>query len=161
MLGTPGDGFKKAMAALDVTRPIIACGAVGLARKAMESAALYAKKRTAFDRPIADQQAVKFMLADMAIGNEAARLLAWKAADKADRGIVNTKESSMAKAFAADMAMKATTDAVQIYGGQGYTRWHSVEKLMRDAKAIQIYEGTSQIQRIIVARELLKSVKEE
>jgi acyl-CoA dehydrogenase len=96
------------------------------------------------------------MLADMAIGVDAARLLVWRAAQLADRGIRNSKEAAEAKAFAADMAMRVTTDAVQIYGGQGYTRWHPVEKLMRDAKVIQIYEGTSQIQRMIVARELLR-----
>jgi acyl-CoA dehydrogenase len=156
LLAGEEDGFKKAMAALDITRPMVGAGAVGLARSALELATQYAKKRVQFGVPIAQHQAVQFMLADMAIGVDAARLLVWRAAQLADRGIRNSKEAAEAKAFAADMAMRVTTDAVQIYGGQGYTRWHPVEKLMRDAKVIQIYEGTSQIQRMIVARELLR-----
>ncbi len=159
LLGKEGEGFKKAMAALDITRPMIAIGAVGIARSALELAKNYAKRRIQFGVPIAQHQAVQFMLAEMAINIEAARLLVWKAARLADQGIRNSKEAAMAKAFAADMAMRATTDAVQIYGGMGYTKWHPVEKLMRDAKVIQIYEGTAQIMRMIVSRQLLKETE--
>jgi len=156
LLAGEGEGFKKAMVALDITRPMIAVGAVGIARAALELATQYAQKRVQFGVPIAEHQAVQFMLADMAIGIEAARLLVWRAASLADQGLRNSKEAAMAKTFAADMAMRATTDAVQIYGGAGYTKWHPVEKLMRDAKIIQIYEGTAQIMRRIIARSLLR-----
>ena len=156
LLGGEGEGFKKAMAALDITRPMIAVGSVGIARSALELATEYAKKRIQFGVPISQHEAVQFMLADMAKDMEAARLLVWKAAWLADQGVRNSKEAAMAKAFAADMAMRATTDAVQIYGGAGYTKWHPVEKLMRDAKVIQIYEGTAQIMRLVIARQLLQ-----
>ena len=158
LLAGEGEGFRKAMTALDITRPMIAVGAVGLARTAMELATRYAKKRVQFEVPIADLQAVQFLLADMAIGIEAARLLVWRAAAMADQGLRNTREAAIAKAFAADVAMKVTTDAVQIYGGMGYTKWHPVEKLMRDAKVIQIYEGSAQIMRRIIARYVLGEV---
>jgi len=156
LLAGEGEGFRKAMVALDITRPMIAVGAVGLARAALDLAAQYAQKRVQFGVPIAKHQAVQFLLADMAIGIDAARLLVWRAAALADRGIRNSREAAIAKAFAADMAMKTTTDAVQIYGGMGYTKWHAVEKLMRDAKVIQIYEGSAQIMRRIIARSLLE-----
>ena len=159
LLGEEGDGFKKAMAALDITRPMIAIGAVGIARTAMELATDYAMKRVQFGVPIARHQAVQFMLADMVKDIEAARLLVYRAAWLADRGDRNSKEASVAKAFAADMAMRVTTDAVQIYGGMGYTKWHSVEKLMRDAKVIQIYEGSAQVMRMIIARQLLSEAE--
>jgi acyl-CoA dehydrogenase len=159
VLAGEGEGFKKAMAALDITRPMIAIGAVGIARSALELSLAYARKRVQFGVPIVRHQAVQFMLADMAQAIEAARLLVWKAAWLADQGVRNTKEAAIAKAFAADMAMRVTTDAVQIYGGMGYTKWHAVEKLMRDAKVIQIYEGTSQIQRIVIARQLLQELE--
>jgi len=159
LLGGEEDGFKKAMAALDITRPMIAIGAVGIARTAMELAARYALKRIQFGVPIARHQAIQFMLADMTKDIDAARLLVYRAAWLADQGIRNSKESSIAKAFAADMAMRVTTDAVQIYGGMGYTKWHPVEKLMRDAKVIQIYEGSAQVMRMIVARHLLQEVE--
>jgi acyl-CoA dehydrogenase len=159
LLGGGGEGFKKAMAALDITRPVVAIGSVGLARTALELATQYAKRRIQFGVPIAQHQAVQFMLADMAKDIEAARLLVWKAAWLADQGIRNSKEAAIAKAFAADMAMRVTTDAVQIYGGMGYTKWHPVEKLMRDAKVIQIYEGTAQIMRLIIARRLLEETE--
>ena len=158
LLAGEGEGFQKAMTALDLTRPMIAIGAVGLARTAMELATRYAKQRVQFEVPIADHQAVQFLLADMAIGIEAARLLVWRAAAMADQGLRNTREAAIAKAFAADVAMKVTTDAVQIYGGMGYTKWHPVEKLMRDAKVIQIYEGSAQIMRRIIARYMLGEV---
>jgi len=158
LLAGEGEGFKKAMAALDITRPMIAIGAVGIARTAMELATQYAKKRIQFGIPIIQHQAIQFMLADMAKDIEAARLLVYKAAWLADQGMRNSKEAAIAKAFAADIGMRVTTDAVQIFGGMGYTQWHPVEKLMRDAKVIQIYEGTAQIMRLIIARQMLREV---
>lgn len=156
LLGGTAEGFRKAMVALDITRPMIAIGAVGLSRSAMELAISYARQRVQFGVPIANHQAVQFMLADMAIKIDAARLLVWRAASLADRGLRMTKEAAISKAFAADVAMQVTTDAVQVYGGMGYTKFHPVEKLMRDAKVIQIYEGSAQIMRRIVARSLLE-----
>jgi acyl-CoA dehydrogenase len=160
LLAGEGEGFKKAMAALDITRPMIGIGAVGIARTAMELAIHYARKRIQFGVPIAQHQSVQFMLADMSKDIEAARLLVWKAAWLADQGIRNSKEAAVAKAFAADVGMRVTTDAVQIYGGMGYTKWHPIEKLMRDAKVIQIYEGTAQVQRLIIARHLLREMEQ-
>ena len=156
-VGAEGDGFGIAMATLDNSRPLTAIFAVGIARAALEHAVAYARERRQFGRPIAELQGVQFMLADMASDVEAARLLTWKAAWLLDAGQRNTLVSSHAKRFAADMAMRATTDAVQIFGGYGYSREYPVEKLMRDAKLIQIYEGTSQIQRLVIARELLRA----
>ncbi|OFZ06222.1 MAG: acyl-CoA dehydrogenase [Bdellovibrionales bacterium GWC1_52_8] len=153
-LGREGDGFKIAMAAFDHSRPAVAVGAVGLARRAMDEAIAYAKTRKTFSLPIASYQAVSFMIADMAKDIEAARLLVWKSAWLIDQGERNTKFAAMAKAFAADVAMKTATDAVQVFGGYGYSKEYPVEKLMRDAKIYQIYEGTSQIQRLIIAKEL-------
>ena len=155
-VGAEGEGFAIAMATLDNSRPITAIFAVGIARAALEHALAYARERRQFGRPIAELQAIQFMLADMASDVEAARLLTWKAAWLLDEGQRNTLVSSHAKRFAADIAMKVTTDAVQIFGGYGYTRDYPVEKLMRDAKLIQIYEGTSQVQRVVIARELLR-----
>lgn len=155
-IGAEGEGFQIAMATLDNSRPITAIFAVGIARAALEHALAYARERRQFGKPIAEQQAIQFMLADMASDVEAARLLTWEAAWLLDQGKRNTLVSSHAKRFAADMAMRATTDAVQIFGGYGYSREYPVEKLMRDAKLIQIYEGTSQIQRLVIARELLR-----
>jgi len=153
-LGQEGDGFKIAMAAFDHTRPLVAAAAVGLARRAMEYAAQYAKERTAFGVPIAKHQAIAFMIADMAKDIEAARLLVWLSAWTIDQGQRNTLQAAYAKAFAADTAMRVALDAVQIYGGYGYSTEYPVEKLMRDAKVFQIYEGTSQIQRLIIAKEI-------
>ncbi len=155
-LGDEGRGWFIAMSAFDHTRPPVASGAVGVARRAMEHAIAYAKERKAFGMPIARHQAISFMIADMAKEVAAARLLVWQAAWKIDQGERNTLEAAFAKCFAADTAMRVTTDAVQIFGGYGYNSEYPVEKLMRDAKVFQIYEGTSQIQRIIMARELLK-----
>ncbi len=155
-VGAEGEGFQVAMATLDNSRPLTAIFAVGIARAAMEHAIAYARERKQFGKPIAELQAIQFMLADMASDVEAARLLTWKAAWLLDEGQRNTLVSSYAKRFAADMAMKVTTDAVQVFGGYGYTREYPVEKLMRDAKLIQIYEGTSQVQRVVIAREILK-----
>jgi acyl-CoA dehydrogenase len=155
-LGAEGEGWLIAMRAFDRTRPPVAAGAVGVARRALEHAIGYAKERTAFGKPLAGHQAVAFMIADMAKDVAAARLLVWQAAARIDRGERNTLEAAYAKCFAADTVMRVTTDAVQIFGGYGYNTEYPVEKLMRDAKVFQIYEGTSQIQRVIIARELLK-----
>lgn len=155
-IGQEGEGFLLAMNTLDNSRPLTAMFGVGIARAALEHALEYARSRQQFGKPIAEFQAIQFMLADMAADIEAARLLTLKSAWLLDRGERNTLVSSYAKRFAADMAMKATTDAVQIFGGYGYSREYPVEKLMRDAKLIQIYEGTSQVQRLVIARELLK-----
>jgi acyl-CoA dehydrogenase len=155
-LGEEGDGFKIAMATLDFTRPGTAIGAVGVAQAAYEHALAYSKERVTFDLPIAMHQAVGFMVADMATEIQAARLLCWQASWMLDRGLGRdaTLHSSFAKRFAADTAMKVTTDAVQVLGGYGYIKEYPVEKLMRDAKLFQIYEGTSQIQRLVIAREI-------
>jgi acyl-CoA dehydrogenase len=157
-IGEEGEGFTIAMKTLDHTRPLTAVIAVGIARRAFECACAYAKERKQFGKPIADFQAIQIILADMATDIEAARLLTFKCAWRADAGLSSTLNSSMAKRFAADMAMRVTTDAVQVYGGYGYTKEYPVEKLMRDAKLMQIYEGTSQIQRIVIAREVLKDL---
>jgi acyl-CoA dehydrogenase len=155
-LGDEGDGFKIAMATLDFTRPGTAVGAVGVAQAAFEHAVEYAKQRVTFDVPIAMHQGVNFMVADMATEIEASRLLCWQAAWMLDQGYGRkaTLYSSYAKRFAADAAMKVATDAVQVLGGYGYIKEYPVEKLMRDAKLFQIYEGTSQIQRLVIAKEI-------
>ncbi|HWG55388.1 MAG TPA: acyl-CoA dehydrogenase family protein [Gaiellaceae bacterium] len=155
-LGEEGDGFKIAMQTLDATRPGTAAGAVGVAQAAFELSKAYAVERVTFDVPIAMHQGVNFLIADMATEIEAARLLVWQAAWMLDNGWGRraTLYSSFAKRFAADTAMKVTTDAVQVFGGYGYIKEYPVEKLMRDAKLFQIYEGTSQIQRLVIAKEL-------
>jgi acyl-CoA dehydrogenase len=154
-LGEEGEGFKIAMRTLDFTRPGTAIGAVGVARAAFEYAAQYSKERVQFGMPIAMNQGINFLIADMATKIEAARLLCWQAAWMIDQGMRATLQSSYAKRFAADICMEVTTDAVQVFGGYGYMKEYPVEKLMRDAKLYQIYEGTSQIQRLVIARELL------
>ncbi len=153
-IGEEGEGFKIAMKTLDFTRPGTAAGAVGVAQAAYEYSVEYAKTRVQFGQPIAMNQGVNFLVADMATEIEAARLLVWQAAWLLDQGKRATLQSSFAKRFAADTAMKVTTDAVQIFGGYGYMKEYPVEKLMRDAKLFQIYEGTSQIQRLVIAREI-------
>jgi acyl-CoA dehydrogenase len=155
-LGEEGDGFKIAMQTLDFTRPGTAIGAVGVAQAAYEYSIEYAKERVTFDVPIAMHQGVSFLIADMAAEIEAARLLTWQAAWMLDSGYGRkaTLYSSFAKRFAADTAMKVATDAVQVFGGYGYIKEYPVEKLMRDAKLFQIYEGTSQIQRLVIAKEI-------
>jgi acyl-CoA dehydrogenase len=153
-LGKEGEGFKIAMATLDRTRPLIGALATGIARRALEESLAYSQERKAFGQPIGEFQAVQFMLADMAKDIEAGRLLTYQCAWLLDQGRPASMQSSMAKCFATDSAMRATTDAVQIFGGNGYTKEYPVEKLMRDAKLMQIYEGTNQIQRIVIAREL-------
>jgi acyl-CoA dehydrogenase len=156
LLGAEGDGFKIAMQTLDLTRPGTAAGAVGVAQAAFELAKGYAVERVTFEQPIAMHQGVNFLIADMATEIEAARLLVWQAAWMLDKGWGRkaTLYSSFAKRFAADTAMKVATDAVQVFGGYGYIKEYPVEKLMRDAKLFQIYEGTSQIQRLVIAKEL-------
>jgi acyl-CoA dehydrogenase len=155
MLGEENHGFKLAMTTLDRTRPAVSSMAVGIARAAFEFAAEYSKERVQFGVPIAMHQAVAFMIADMATKIEASRLLVWESAVLLDQGKRNTLVSSHAKRFAADTAMEVTVDAVQVYGGYGFIKEYPVEKLMRDAKIMQLYEGTSQIQRLVIAREVL------
>ncbi len=156
-LGEEGEGFAIAMRTLDTTRPATGAMAVGIAQAALDAAVGYAKERRQFGQRIADFQGIQFMLADMAMQVHAARLMVHHAARQVDAGIRgNSYEASMAKCWAGDAAMKVTTDAVQIFGGYGYTREFPVERFMRDAKIMQIYEGTNQIQRIIIARELLE-----
>jgi alkylation response protein AidB-like acyl-CoA dehydrogenase len=155
-LGAEGEGFRIAMSTLDVTRPATGAMAVGIAQAALDAATAYAKERRQFGQRIADFQGIQFMLADMAIQVHSARLMVHHAARQVDAGVDdNTLEASMAKCWAGDAAMRVATDAVQIFGGYGYTREFPVERFMRDAKIMQIYEGTNQIQRVIIARELL------
>jgi acyl-CoA dehydrogenase len=155
LIGEENAGFKIAMMTLDRTRPGVAAMATGIARAAFEFAVSYARERVQFGVPIAAHQAIQFIIADMATDIEAARLLAWKSAVLLDQGKRNTLLSSHAKRFAADAAMRVATDAVQVYGGYGFIKDYPVEKLMRDAKIMQLYEGTAQIQRIVIAREVL------
>jgi alkylation response protein AidB-like acyl-CoA dehydrogenase len=159
-LGAEGDGFRIAMKTLDITRPATGAMAVGIARAALDAAVGYARERQQFGQPIAAFQGIQFMLADMAMAVHGARLMVHHCARQLDAGITdNTLEASMAKCFAADAAMKVTIDAVQVFGGYGYTREYPVERYMRDAKIMQIYEGTNQIQRVIVAKELLSAAR--
>jgi len=154
-----GDGFKVAMMTFDKTRTPVAAGATGVAQRALDEATKYAMERKTFGVPIMAHQAVQFMLADMAIGVETARLAWFRAAWEIDDGRKNTYYASIAKALASDVANKNATDAVQIHGGNGFNTEYPVEKLMRDAKIYQIYEGTSQIQRMIIARQILDRAK--
>ena len=154
-LGKGLDGFKIAMKTLDESRATVGAAAVGIARAALEVATQYAKERVQFGKPLAGHQAIQFKLADMAMKVNAGRLLCWHAAWLRDHGHRNTMESAMAKCFTGDMAMEVTTEAVQILGGYGYMKDYPVEKYMRDAKLHQIYEGTNEIQRMVIARSLL------
>ncbi len=154
LLGKLGDGWKIAMATLNHSRPMVASSAVGGAQCAMDHAVKYASERSQFGKPLAGHQAIQMMIADMGIEIEAARLLVFKAAWLLDQKQENPEISSYSKAKAADMFMKVATDAVQVFGGYGYSKEYPVEKLMRDAKLIQIYEGTSQIQRLVIAKEI-------
>jgi acyl-CoA dehydrogenase len=156
VIGQVGRGWLLAMGAFDHTRPLVAAAAVGLARAAFEHAQKYATERKTMGKPIAAHQSVAFTVAEMARDIEAARLLVWKAAWMRDNGERNTMYASMAKAFAADSAHRIASDAVQVFGGYGYNTEYPVEKLLRDSKIFQIYEGTSQIQRMIVAKELFE-----
>ncbi|RCN34367.1 acyl-CoA dehydrogenase protein [Ancylostoma caninum] len=155
VLGSPGSGFKVAMSAFDMTRPGVAAGAVGLAWRALDESAKYALERKTFGTEIANHQAIQFMLADMAMNLELSRLATYKSAWDVDRKVRSSYYASIAKCFAADTANQAAANAVQIFGGNGFNSEYPVEKLMRDAKIYQIYEGTSQIQRIVIARMLL------
>jgi alkylation response protein AidB-like acyl-CoA dehydrogenase len=157
MIGEPGTGFATAMRTLDHTRVTIAAQAVGIAQGALDFAKNYVKERQQFGRPIADFQGIQFMLADMAMKLEAARQLTYTAAAKSERFDPDlTFFGAAAKCFASDVAMEITTDAVQLLGGYGYTQDFPVERMMRDAKITQIYEGTNQVQRIVMARQLLR-----
>ena len=157
IIGEPGTGFKTALATLDHTRPTIGAQAVGIAQGAVDAAIEYTKDRKQFGRPVADNQGVQFMLADMAMKVEAARLMVYSAAARAERGEPDLGFISAAsKCFASDVAMEVTTDAVQLFGGAGYTVDFPVERMMRDAKITQIYEGTNQIQRVVMSRALLR-----
>lgn len=156
LLGKEGQGFHIAMSLLDGGRIGIGAQAVGIAQAAFDAAREYTQQREQFGRQIAEFQAVQFMLADMATQIEAARLLVYQAAYRKEHGLDHSKQASMAKVFAADTAMKVAVDAVQLYGGYGYMQEYPVERYMRDAKATQIYEGTNQIQRLVIARQLLK-----
>ena len=159
MVGAEGQGFKNAMGVLNLNRPTVAAAAIGIAQASLDASLGYAKDRVQFGRPIAEFQMVQGMLADMAIQIEAARALLYKVTALIDSDPNNPKVpmmSSMVKTFASDMAMKVTTDAVQVFGGAGYLQDHPVERYMRDAKVCQIYEGTNQIQRLIIARSMIK-----
>src|SRR5579883_3251203 len=156
LLGREGDGFKIAMMTLDRTRPGIGAQAVGIAQGALDLAVSYAKQRIQFGKPIADNQGIQFMLADMATKVEASRLLVYNVAEMIDRGEKNFSQySAMAKMFASDAAMAVTNDTIQVLGGYGYMKEYPAERMMRDAKITQIYEGTNQIQRLVIARALL------
>lgn len=160
LIGKEGDGLRLAMKTLDMARPSVGAISVGLAQAAFDAAVAYSKTREQFGRPICKNQAIQFMLADMATEIEAARLLVYQASWLKDRfykeGIPFSKQAAFAKVFASDVAMKVTTDAVQIFGGYGYSREYPVEKYMRDAKIMQIFEGSNQIQRIVIASNILK-----
>lgn len=160
MVGAEGQGFKNAMGVLNLNRPTVAAAAIGIAQGALDASLAYAKDRVQFGRPVAEFQLVQAMLADMLIQIEAARALLYNVTALIDRDPTNPKVpmmSSVIKTFASDMAMKVTTDAVQVFGGAGYLQDHPVERYMRDAKVCQIYEGTNQIQRLIIARNMIKS----
>lgn len=154
-VGREGEGFRIAMNTLDSARPFVGAVSVGIAQAALDCAVKYAKERRQFGQPIASFQMVQGMLADMAMKVETARLMVLKACWMRDQGMEFSKEAAMAKCYAADVAMQVTTDAVQVMGGYGYTKEYPVEKMMRDAKIMQIYEGTNQIQRLVIANKLL------
>ncbi|SMC71433.1 acyl-CoA dehydrogenase [Sporomusa malonica] len=156
LLSKEGDGFKIAMATLDGGRIGVAAQALGIAQAALDHAVKYSKERVQFGKPIASNQAIAFMLADMSTKVEAARLLVYRAAYLKDKGLPYSKEAAMAKMYASDAAMAVTTDAVQIFGGYGYSREYPVERLMRNAKITQIYEGTNQVQRMVISGALLR-----
>jgi alkylation response protein AidB-like acyl-CoA dehydrogenase len=153
-LGDEGKGFKIAMAALDKGRMSVASGCVGLAKGALQASVQYAKERTQFGKPIASFQLVQDMLADMAVGTDAARLLVWRVADLIERGQPFSTEASMAKLFASENAVKAANLAIQVFGGYGYLDEYPVEKILRDARVMTLYEGTSQVQKLLIGRSL-------
>lgn len=157
ILGKEGDGFKIAMKTLDISRAVVGAMATGVAQGAFECAVQYAKERQQFGKPIAAFQAIQFMLADMALMCETARLLYQKAASNQDQGLPYTKEASLAKYWGGEAAMKVSLDAVQVYGGYGYTKDYLVEKYFRDAKIFQIFEGTAQVQKLVIAGDVLRA----
>jgi acyl-CoA dehydrogenase len=159
LLAAPGYGFRLAMATFDRSRPWIAAGGSGVIRRARDESLRYARERKTFGQPIVEHQMVASMIADMEIAYQASRLMCLEAAREVDAGNLRGSHSACAKAFAGDAAMRATTDAVQVFGGYGYTQEFVVEKLMRDAKLLQIYEGTSQIQRMVIVRDLLRNAQ--
>ena len=156
LLGKEGSGFKIAMQTLDIARPNAGALAVGVAQAALEACIGYLKERVQFGKPIGANQALQFIIADMAIQIEAARCVVLEACYLKDAGKPHSKEAAIAKTFASDMAMKVTTDAVQIFGGYGYSRDYPIEKMMRDAKVLQIFEGTNQVQRMVIAGNLIR-----
>src|SRR5690625_2287233 len=156
LLGSVGDGFRIAMQTLDRTRIPVGAGSVGIARRALEESLAYAQERQAFGRPVSRFQAIQFKLADMKIQSDAARLQCWHAAWLVDQGLPHSQASAMAKTFASDIALSAASEAIQIHGGYGYMDEYPVEKLLRDVKLNQIYEGTNEIQRVVIARSLLR-----
>jgi acyl-CoA dehydrogenase len=156
-IGEEGEGFSILTATLNASRPTIAAQAVGIAQGALDAAAAYARERHQFGRPIADFQGLRFLLADMATQVEAARALTYRSAADYDAGQVSPSLSAMAKCFASDVAMRVATDAVQVLGGYGFLKEYPVERRMRDAKITQIYEGTNQVMRILIAKGLLGS----
>ena len=156
--GVEGNGWMNAMKAFDYSRPVVAAQAVGVSRAAYEHALAYSNERMSFGKRLHEHQAIQFMLADMKTKIEASRLLCWKSAWEADNGIRNTESAAHAKRFSADACMEVTTDAVQIFGGYGYSEEYPVARLMRGAKVLQIYEGSSQVQRMIIGREMLREL---
>jgi len=154
-IGKEGEGFRIAMKTLDAARPLVGAVSVGLAQSAFDAAVKYSKERVQFGKPIASFQLIQAMIADMAIAIETARLMVYKACWLKDQGLPFAKEAAMAKCYAADVAMKVTVDAVQVLGGYGYIKEYPTEKYMRDAKIMQIYEGTNQIQRLVIANQIL------
>lgn len=157
LLGKEGDGMKIAMKTLDISRAVVAAMAVGIAQGAFECAVQYAKERQQFGKPIASFQAVQFMLAEMSVMVETARLLYQKAANNQDMGLPYTREASLAKYWCGEAAMKVSLDAVQVHGGYGYTKEYMVEKYMRDAKIFQIFEGTAEVQKLVIAGDVLRA----
>lgn len=151
-------GWMNAMNAFDLSRPNIAAHATGLSRAAYEHALQYSNERHSFGKPLHKHQAIQFMLADMKTSIEASRMLTWRSAAEADAGVKNTESAAHAKRFASDAAMQIATDAVQVYGGYGYSEEYPVARLMRAAKVMQIYEGSSQVQRMIIGREITKNL---
>lgn len=156
LLGQEGDGFKIAMNTLDKTRIPVAAGSIGVARRALDEASKYAREREAFGKPIAEFQAIQFKLAEMLMGIETARAYTYYAAWLTDQGLPQAHAAAIAKAYASEIAFEAANQAIQIHGGYGYMREYPVEKLLRDVKLNQIYEGTNEIQRLIIARHILK-----
>ncbi len=155
LLGAPGAGFSIAMETFDKSRPMIGAQCAGIIRRCLDESIRYSKERKTFGVPISQHQAIQFMIAEMAMAYEAVRLLVSKAGWEIDNGIKRTNTSAIAKCMGADLAVRSATDAVQIFGGYGYTREYPVEKLYRDSKLMQIYEGTSQVQRMVIAKNLL------